>query len=182
MDTIKIDHDKAILLTDGVKSTKDTLFFLTPASDGEIKQTKPAPTKRTANGTASPSKSKTVAGKVLRNKTRSAAQDEVSTTAAAKLAEHQKELHGRLQDEGLAKFSEEGGGTGGKEGKGWKRFQSYKGESALPKEVESMRVRLFTWYMGIGSHTEPERYMSTARPKRSSYQFMGSLCHFISIP
>lgn len=81
-------------------------------------------------------------GKVLRNKTRGAAQEEAIQTAAAKIAEHQRELHQRLQDEGLAKHSEGAGGYGRNEGKGWKRFQSYKGEAALPKEAENLRVRL----------------------------------------
>ncbi|KII88934.1 hypothetical protein PLICRDRAFT_175186 [Plicaturopsis crispa FD-325 SS-3] len=142
-DTVKIGDEKAILLTEGSRSPKDTLFFLNQESDGDKKPAKPAkkpPVKPLGNGHASPVKSKTVGGKVLRNKTRSAAQDEVLQSTAAKIAEHQTELHANLQTEGLAKYSEEGGGSGGKEGKGWKRFQSYKGEAALPKEVESLRI------------------------------------------
>ena len=88
----------------------------------------------------SPAKNKTVAGKVLRNKTRSAAQEEVLHSAVAKLKEHQADLHANLQAAGLAKYSEEGDGFGEKEGKGWKRFQSYKGDGALPKEAEALRV------------------------------------------
>jgi hypothetical protein len=88
-------------------------------------------------------KNKTAGGKVLRNKTRSAAQQEVLQTTAAKIHEHQRELHEQLQTNGLAKYSEEGDGTSGKEGKSWKRFQSYKGEAALPKETESLRVSHF---------------------------------------
>jgi nucleosome binding factor SPN SPT16 subunit len=61
-------------------------------------------------------------------------------TTAAKIAERQREFQACLHSEGLQKYSEEGGGTGGKEGKGWKRFQSYKGEAALPTEVERLRV------------------------------------------
>jgi nucleosome binding factor SPN SPT16 subunit len=166
VDTVRVDQDKAIPLTEGVKSTKDTLFFLSPSSDGEIKQpkeAKAASSKRPTNGTVSPVKSKTVAGKVLRNKTRSAAQEEVQTTAVAILVEHQKELHARLQAEGLAKHSEGDGGNGGKEGKGWKRFQSYKGEGALPKEVESMRVRLLAPKPGYVSFTASNRYTSIGR-------------------
>lgn len=142
VDTVKMEREKAILLTEGAKSTKDTLFFLTPNSDSEPKANKAKPpiNKRAMNGAVSPPK-KTVGGKVLRHQTRSAAQEEVLMTAAAKIADHQKELHTRLQTDGLAKYSEDGGGTGGKEGKGWKRFQSYKGEAAVPKEAESMRVR-----------------------------------------
>jgi nucleosome binding factor SPN SPT16 subunit len=147
VDTVKIDEDKAVLLTEGVKLTRDTLFFLTPSEDSRpAKDLKPASAKRAANGNISPTKNKTVGGKVLRNKTRSAAQDELLQSVAAKMAEHQRELHTRLQEEGKAKYSEEGGGSEGKEGKDWKKFQSYKGEGGLPKEVESLRVRVLHIY------------------------------------
>jgi nucleosome binding factor SPN SPT16 subunit len=145
VDTIKVGSAKSITLTEACKSTKDFLFFLTPESDEEM-VTEEKPTKRKppvqpkANG--SPAK-KTAGNKVLRTNRR-AAQDEVHQTAAAKLAEHQREIHERLQTEGLAKYSEEGEGTGGKEGKGWKKFQSYKGEGALPTEAERLRVRRLT--------------------------------------
>ncbi|KIJ60617.1 hypothetical protein HYDPIDRAFT_32041 [Hydnomerulius pinastri MD-312] len=141
VDTVRVGADKSTFLTEGVKSPKDTLFFLNNEEDEDdkpTKSTKAPPVKPLANG--SPVKNKTVGGKVLRNKTRSAAQDEVLMTTAAKIKEHQTDLHANLQSEGLAKYSEEGGGNGEKEGKGWKRFQSYKGEGALPKEVEGLRV------------------------------------------
>ncbi|KDQ60609.1 hypothetical protein JAAARDRAFT_31568 [Jaapia argillacea MUCL 33604] len=140
VDTVKVDHEKGLLLTDGVKAVKETLFFLNPAEDikAPVKEAKKAPSKPIVNG--SPVKNKTVGGKVLRNKTRSAAQEEVLQSTMAKIAEHQRELHNQLQVEGLAKYSEGAGGTGGKEGKTWKRFQSYKGEAALPKEAESLRI------------------------------------------
>ena len=86
-------------------------------------------------------KNKTAGGKVLRNKTRSAAQEEAIQSISAKIGDHQKELHHQLQEQGLAKYSEEGDGANGKEGKAWKKFQSYKGEAGLPKEVEGLRVR-----------------------------------------
>ncbi|KAF8965271.1 FACT complex subunit SPT16 [Flammula alnicola] len=139
VDTVKIEAGKASLMTEGVKSPKDTLFFLTPDSDDEKeKKSKKPPVIPMKNG--SPVKQKTIAGKVLRNQTRRAAQDEVHQTVLAKLIEHQRELHENLQSQGLAKFSEDGGGSGGKEGKGWKKFQSYKGEGALPAEVEKLRI------------------------------------------
>ena len=141
VDTVQVTIDKGICLTIGVKSAKDTLFFLNPEAQAETKPAKKAPTtKLAANGHASPAKNKTAGGKVLRNKTRSAAQEELVQTSAAKIAEHQRELHQQLQNDGLARFSEGGGGLAGKEGKTWKRFQSYKGEAGLPREVENMRV------------------------------------------
>ncbi|KAG1835734.1 FACT complex subunit SPT16 [Suillus variegatus] len=144
VDTIRVGADRSTLLTEGAKSTKDTLFFLNPENEIEVEEDKPskpskkAPVKPLVNG--SPVKNKTVGGKVLRNKTRSAAQEEVLMTAAAKIKEHQQQLHEGLQSAGLAKYSEGASGGGEKEGKTWKRFQSYKGESALPREVESLRI------------------------------------------
>ncbi|EIW85375.1 FACT complex subunit SPT16 [Coniophora puteana RWD-64-598 SS2] len=144
VDTVRVNADKASLMTEGVRSTKDTLFFLNPENEDEYeeelssKAKGKAPAKSHANG--SPVKNKTAGGKVLRNKTRSAAQEEVLHTAAARIKEHQGELHSTLQNEGLAKYAEGGSAGAGKEGKGWKRFQSYKGEGALPKDVESLRI------------------------------------------
>ncbi|KAH9079223.1 FACT complex subunit SPT16 [Lactarius deliciosus] len=137
-DTVKVGQDKGICITEGVKSTKDTLFYLTREDSEEEKVAqKPAPK---TNGNVSPVKNKTAGGKVLRNKTRSAAQEEAMQSTGAKIAEHQKELHRQLQDQGLARYSEEGDGANGKEGKSWKKFQSYKGEAGLPREVETLRI------------------------------------------
>jgi len=142
IDTVRVGPDKATFLTDGVKSPTDTLFYLNSAEDQDYgltaKSAKNPPAKPPQNG--SPVKHKTAGGKILRNKTRSAAQEEVLQTTTAKIREHQSELHGALQREGLAKYSEDGIKHGEKEGKGWKRFLSYKGEGALPKEAESLRV------------------------------------------
>ncbi|KAK1232500.1 FACT complex subunit spt16 [Marasmius sp. AFHP31] len=138
VDTIKIGSDKSALMTEGMKGAKDCLFFLTGESEDEKPQKsekKKASAQPRANG--SPAK-KTAGTKVLRNNRR-AAQDEVHHTATAKLAEHQRELHERLQAEGLAKYSEEGGGTK-KEEKGWKKFQSYKGDGALPPDIDKLRI------------------------------------------
>ncbi|KAJ7632236.1 FACT complex subunit SPT16 [Roridomyces roridus] len=136
VDTIKIESSKSVLLTDGTRSNNVVMFFLTP-QDAEKPKKKP-PVAPRKNG--SPSKA-TVAGKVLRNQRR-ATQDEVHQTAAAKLAEHQRELHHQLQAQGLEKFSEEGEGKEGKEGKGWKKFQSYKGEGGLPADVDDLRIHV----------------------------------------
>ncbi|KAJ7771766.1 FACT complex subunit SPT16 [Mycena metata] len=138
VDTIKLESTKSVLLTEGTRSIKDTMFFLTPENADDKPKKKPPVIPRNKNG--SPPK-KTVAGKVLRNQTRRT-QDEVHQTAAAKLAEHQRELHDQLQTAGLEKFSEEGEGKEGKEGKGWKKFQSYKGEGGLPGDVEKLRIHV----------------------------------------
>jgi nucleosome binding factor SPN SPT16 subunit len=167
-DSVKIGQDKGICITEGVKSAKDTLFYLTRDDSEEEKVRQKPPTK--TNGNASPMKNKTAGGKVLRNKTRSAAQEEAHSTGA-KIAEHQKEIHNQLQEQGLARYSEEGDGANGKEGKAWKKFQSYKGEAGLPKEVETLRVRRdFLTYI---TTLTPIRFSWTANCKRSSYLSMG---------
>jgi len=138
-DSVKIGQDKGISITEGVKAAKDTLFYLTRDDSEEEKAPQKPPTK--INGNASPIKNKTAGGKVLRNKTRSAAQEDAMQSTGAKIAEHQKELHHQLQEQGLGRYAEEGDDANGKEGKSWKKFQSYKGEVGLPKEVEGLRVR-----------------------------------------
>ena len=114
------------------------MFF---SDDGSEEEDTKASAKKGVNGNPSPLKNKTAGGKVLRNKTRNAGHEETAQSSATKIAEHQKELHAQLHKNGLAKYSEGGSGAGGKEGQGWKKFQSYKGELGLPKEVESLRVR-----------------------------------------
>lgn len=175
VDTVRVGPDKATFLTDGVKSSKETLFFLNTAEDEDekpSKATKAPPTKPVVNG--SPVKNKTVAGKVLRNKTRSAAQEEVLQTTAARIKEHQADLHAGLQAAGLSKYSEEGGGSGEKEGKGWKRFLSYKGEGALPKEAETLRVSARTCHVPNAHVEMMQRYSLIAKLKRSSSLCRGS--------
>ena len=138
-DTVIVNSKRpAICLTDGLKKPKHVMFF---SDDGSEEEDTTAPTKKGANGNPSPLKNKTAGGKVLRNKTRNAGQ-EVTAQSTAKIAEHQRELHAQLHKSGLAKYSESGSGAGGKEGQGWKKFQSYKGELGLPKEVEGLRVSI----------------------------------------
>nr|VWP00172.1 N/A [Ganoderma boninense] len=74
-------------------------------------------------------KNKTAGAKVPRNKTRSAAQD---VYMATNIDNHQRELHAKVQFEGLVRFSESSGATGDKGVEAWRCFQSYKGEAALP--------------------------------------------------
>jgi hypothetical protein len=141
-DTVIVNNKRpATCLTDGLKKPKHVMFF---SDDGSEEEHTKAPTKKGANGNPSPLKNKTAGGKVLRNKTRNAGQEEPAQSTAAKISDHQRELHAQLHKNGLAKYSESGAGAGGKEGQGWKKFQSYKGELGLPKEVEGLRVSILS--------------------------------------
>ncbi|KAG8901329.1 FACT complex subunit spt16 [Tulasnella sp. 403] len=150
-DTIRVGDDKGVCLSEGMKTFKDVLFSF---NDEE-----PVPKSKSktngANGDAKPSKSKSGGGgspskelkgvqagsKILRAKTRQQFLDpEASTSVLARITEHQKELHAQRQEEGIARFAGEDREGGREDGKAWKKFQSYKGEAALPREAESMKA------------------------------------------
>jgi len=63
-------------------------------------------------------------------------------SAAVRRKQHQKELATRRQEEGLEKYSGEGGGTGGNREKQWRRFESYVKDSQLPDAVSSQKVSI----------------------------------------
>ena len=91
IDTVLVGSEKATCLTTGLKSVKDTMFFLNQDEDeAPSKASAKKPPAAKSNGNASPAKNKMAGGKVLRNKTRGAAQEEAIQTAAAKIAEHQR--------------------------------------------------------------------------------------------
>jgi nucleosome binding factor SPN SPT16 subunit len=133
-DTVKVGQERGVCLTDVAKESKDCLFF--------FQQDEPVP-KAKSTPKASPKKPppKVVAGKVLRTATRSGGGAEVSQTTRTKIYPHQVELHAKRQAEGLARFESGGGAEAGGHGKEWKRFISYKGEAALPSEVNEPKVR-----------------------------------------
>jgi nucleosome binding factor SPN SPT16 subunit len=141
-DTVKITPEKGVCLTEGPKQSKDVLFFLNAEEDVNPKSNGTSSKKPPVAPKGSPLKNKVVGNKVLRGKTRSAAQQEAQNSASLKLIEHQRELHAIRQRDGLAKYAEEGTGGGGKEEKTWKRFQSYKGETGLPPDTESLRLNV----------------------------------------
>lgn len=92
-----------------------------------------------------PAESKVVGGKALRQKTRGAQSQQDAQTTQAKIVAHQKELHAKRQADGLARYEAGGSAGAGQEGKGWKRFVSYKGEAGLPEEVKDARVSDLRW-------------------------------------
>ena len=111
-----------------------------------VKPKKALPAAAVKNGKPSPA-NKVVGNKVLRGKTRGAASED-ALEVQAKLAQHQKTLHQQRHQDGLARWAGEEGDLNGKEGKAWKKFQSYKGDGALPQEVEDLRVRPCTLCLG----------------------------------
>ncbi|KDQ13142.1 hypothetical protein BOTBODRAFT_66895 [Botryobasidium botryosum FD-172 SS1] len=147
-DTVKVTHDGAVCLTEGTKTADEVMFFFQDdeppaAKDQSKKKASPdkAKTKAKAPNAGAELNGKVAGSKVLRAKTRQQFLDpDAALSTAAKIAEHQKELHAQRQEEGIARFAGEGGGELEERGKGWKRFVSYKGEAGLPREVEGLRI------------------------------------------
>lgn len=166
-DTIRIQEKGSVLLSEGIKSVKDQMFYENEGEDEE-KPAKKLPTIPRANG--SPNK-KTVGGKVLRNANRST-QDEAHQTAAAKMIEHQKDLHSQLNERGVERYSEAGDPSATKEGKTWRKFNSYRGEAALPPEAEKQRVRFSVVSANALAYSCYVRYSSTGRHRLLCSLFM----------
>ena len=103
INTVGIDHEKGICLTEGMKQLKDVLSFIKSQSDEEdekakARSKKPPVKPLNASGTGLPMKNKVAGRNVLWNKTRSSAQEDViSTTTAAWIVEHQRDLHTTCQ-------------------------------------------------------------------------------------
>lgn len=145
IDTVKVGANSAVCLTEGSKDPSDFIFRFEASDSGKpetSKSTKAKPPKPAPSEPRVPKTNGVVVGsKVLRGKTRQQFLDpDASKTVSAKIAEHQKELHLQRQEEGIARYADEDGGTGEDRGKSWKRFTAYKGEAGLPRETESLRV------------------------------------------
>ncbi|KAG8735431.1 FACT complex subunit spt16 [Ceratobasidium sp. 414] len=145
-DTVKVGQEKAVCLTEGTKATDEVMFFFQDDdAKGKGKPDSPSKSKSkpaSAKKNASPN-GKVVGSKVLRTKTRQQFLDnDTSASTLARITAHQRELHAQRLADGLERFADDEGGDGGKERKTWKRFQSYKGEAGLPKEVDSMRIHV----------------------------------------
>lgn len=132
IDTVRIGTEGAEVLTSGCKSANDVIFFMNGEEEKKPKA-KPAPSPKKVQGHV-------VGSKVLRGKTRGEARNEVDESAQARMKEHQKELHQGRQDRGMERFAAEGEKEEGAGKKVHKKFESYKREEQLPKEIARRRV------------------------------------------
>lgn len=90
---------------------------------------KEAPSRRNAAPTA-------IVKSKLRNENR-----EIDADAINRRKHHQRELAQRRQEEGLERYSGEGGQGGANREKQWRRFESYVKDSQLPDAVAAQKVR-----------------------------------------
>ncbi|GJJ12499.1 hypothetical protein Clacol_006742 [Clathrus columnatus] len=139
IDTVRIGPERSVCLTEGIKSPKEFLFFFDEDPKKDVPPSKPKQALPTSVKNGKQAVPQKVAGtKVLRGKTRGAASED-TLEVQARLAAHQKTLHQQRQQDGLARWAGEEGDLTNKEGKQWKKFQSYRGEAGLP-EMEDLKI------------------------------------------
>ncbi|GAA5845081.1 hypothetical protein JCM5353_007425 [Sporobolomyces roseus] len=131
VDTIQVGKDGSKILSEGMKGKDDVMFYM---EEEEKKPSKSAQANKENGSRRKPAATAVVKSK-LRNENR-----EIDMSAAVRRKQHQKELATRRQEEGLEKYSGEGGGTGGNREKQWRRFESYVKDSQLPDAVSSQKI------------------------------------------
>jgi nucleosome binding factor SPN SPT16 subunit len=149
-DTVRIGSEGAIALTEGTVKLSDIATSLDEESEAESeeevkpqkkekKDNKPSSSK--ANGKDSSGKSRPsgpVGGaRMTRGQRQSGPAEQTSTE---KIKPHQDKLHAQRQSDGLKRFQKGGKGKNGQEEKQIKKYESYRREEQLPKQVEDRRV------------------------------------------
>ncbi|KAG0173480.1 FACT complex subunit spt16 [Apophysomyces sp. BC1015] len=128
VDTIRVTDEAPVLLTEcGSKLNEVSYFFDNDAETATTNQTAKPPKKEKESKTA-----------ILRSKFRSEEQDEESREQKRK--EHQKQLFAQKLAEGLAKFSEAAENGDDDNKVSFKKFESYRSDAKLPREVRDLRI------------------------------------------
>ncbi|KAG0242359.1 FACT complex subunit spt16 [Actinomortierella wolfii] len=126
VDTVKITENGAQVLTDCDTRWSEVSYFF---KDPDEEEKAPVKTERAETRAAKSA--------VLNTKFRSE-QEEASKDQARK--EHQKALADKKHEEGLKKYGDGGGLKKDDQKAVWRKFESYKRESAMPKEVSNLRI------------------------------------------
>ncbi|GAA5853260.1 hypothetical protein JCM9279_006278 [Rhodotorula babjevae] len=129
VDTVQVGKNGAKCLSEGMKGKDDVMFYM---EDDEKKPSKAAakeaPSRRNTAPTA-------IVKSKLRNENR-----EIDADAINRRKHHQRELAMRRQEEGMERYSGEGGQGGANREKQWRRFESYVKDSQLPEAVTSQKI------------------------------------------
>ncbi|KAI8987435.1 FACT complex subunit-domain-containing protein [Mycotypha africana] len=139
IDTVRVTDDVPIVLTaDCSKKLNKISYFFDDDEDKDamdVDKKNPA-----ATGPAATVKREAAVTKsaILRSKLRNEDQEEESREQ--KRREHQKQLFAQKLAEGLARFSESSGQGDGEEKPVFRKFESYRSETKLPREVRSLKI------------------------------------------
>ncbi|CAO3623830.1 unnamed protein product [Mucor fragilis] len=141
-DTVRVTSDSNIVLTaDCSKKLNKISYFFDDEEDGDKEDDAQESTKNpAATGPAATVKRESAIAKsaILRSKLRNEDQEEESREQKRK--EHQKQLFAQKLADGLAKFSESSGNGEGEEKPVFRKFESYRSEAKLPREVKGLKI------------------------------------------
>ena len=99
-------------------------------------------------------------------KTRGGKREQVEQTTGEKIKANQQRLHQQRQQDGLAKWESGDGGKANGADKAVKRYESYRREEQLPREIEQRRVSR----THVAGAALTLRSASTNNDKRSFYR------------
>lgn len=131
-DTIRVTTEGTINFTGEAATEPDSISFF--FKDDEEEQ--PAPKKEKKDPRVGAVATKNITSSRLR----SGRAHEKDEETEKRRKEHQKELAGKKQKEGLARFAESTGGQNGTEVKKFKRFESYKRDNQFPPKIRDMGI------------------------------------------
>jgi len=132
MDTIRVTRSEPVVFTKDTSTDLDSIEFYFKDEEEEVK---PKQEKKKSAASA------IVTSNIKSNRTRGANRvDTQKEEEEARRREHQKELAGKKQREGLEKYSEATGALNGEDEKKFKKFESYKRDSQLPARIKDMIV------------------------------------------
>lgn len=132
IDTVRVTNDGAVVMTDAPKGVNDVFFFFDDEGDGD------KAAKNEEKSRSSKSEKKKAQSAILNSKFRSEEQDEESREQKRKA--HQKQLAAQKLADGLKRFAENAENNVGEQKAVFRRFESYKSDAKLPKEVKNLQV------------------------------------------
>ncbi|KAI0464257.1 hypothetical protein LJB42_001863 [Komagataella kurtzmanii] len=139
-DTVRITGGEPILLTDSPISRSEISFYFKD-EEGEDKKprVKDEPTSRKIEKTevSAPARGSKILKSKLRNETTNTEEEKERLRK-----EIQKQLHEKIQKEGLARFNKSDAQDGNENHAVFKRYESYVRESQIPSKVKNLRISI----------------------------------------
>ncbi|CAO3701202.1 unnamed protein product [Rhizopus stolonifer] len=137
VDTVRVTNDVPVVLTaDCSKKLNKISYFFDEGEDKEKDEEKENDEKP---GSSSTKRESSIAkSAILRSKFRS--EDQEDESKEQKRKEHQKQLFAQKLADGLAKYSESSGNDNGEEKPVFRRFESYRSETRLPRETKGLKI------------------------------------------
>jgi nucleosome binding factor SPN SPT16 subunit len=133
-DTVRVTSNEVVVFTGEAPVDADaTSFFFKDEEEAQ-----PTPKKEKKDSRVGAVATKNITSTRLRSERNSAPDDD----ADKRRREHQKELAGKKQKEGLIKYAESTADKNGVEIKKFKRFESYKRDNQFPPKIRDMGIVL----------------------------------------